>query len=80
MPDPFAVDVEHALDALVAAWEAAGYEEIGHVGGMGWYAYHRDARDVDAIEAGTPDELSAKIRQDWLARQVPDGIARKYLY
>jgi len=84
MGDPFAVDVDKALDALVAAWEPAGYEQIGHMERTGWYAYHRDASDLDAIEADTPGELDAKIRQDWQARQGsgpdPGDVSRKYLY
>jgi hypothetical protein len=67
--DPFSVNTEKALDALVAAWEAAGYEEIGYVEGTGWCAYHKDAGDLEAIEADTPDELAAKIRADWEKRQ-----------
>jgi hypothetical protein len=84
MADPFAVDTDKALDALVAAWEPAGYEEIGHIGGEGWYAYHKDAGELDAIEADTPDELDAKIRADWQRRQHsgadPGDVTRKYLY
>jgi len=53
MGDPFAWTWDKALDALVAAWEPAGYEQIGHMERTGWYAYHRDASDLDAIE-GTP--------------------------
>ena len=67
--DPFAVDTAKALSALTAAWEPAGYDQIGHVGGTGWYAYHKDAADIDAIEADSPGELGVKIRQDWQRRQ-----------
>jgi hypothetical protein len=67
--DPFAVDTDKALDALVATWESAGYDQIGYIGGTGWYAYHKDASDADGIEADTPGELDARIRQDWQRRQ-----------
>jgi hypothetical protein len=67
--DPFAVDTAKALSALTAAWEPAGYDQIGHVEGTRWYAYHKDAADTDAIEADGPDELDMKIRQDWQRRQ-----------
>lgn len=40
MPDPFAVDVDRALDALGAAWEPAGYDQI----------WHRDGRDGERGE------------------------------
>jgi hypothetical protein len=32
MGDPFAVDIDNALDALTAEWEAAGYDQIGYIG------------------------------------------------
>jgi hypothetical protein len=67
--DPFAVYTAKALRALTAAWESAGYDQIGHVEGTGWYTYHKDAADTDAIEADSPDELDVKIRQDWQRRQ-----------
>jgi hypothetical protein len=65
----FEVDADKALDTLAATWEAAGYDEIGHIGGEGWYAYHKDAADTDALEGDTPDELDARIREDWQRRQ-----------
>jgi hypothetical protein len=85
MSDPFAVDVDRALDALAAAWEPAGYEEIWHHEGVGWGAAHRDAGELDAITAETPDELDARIRADWQRRQGgqapdPESVARKYLW
>jgi hypothetical protein len=46
-----------------------GADQIGHVEGTGWYAYHKDAANTDAIEADSPGELDVKIRQDWQRRQ-----------
>ena len=67
--NPFAVDTAKALSALAAAWEPAGYEQIGHVEGTGRYACHKNAADTDAIEADSLDELDMKIRQDRQRRQ-----------
>jgi hypothetical protein len=63
MPYPFAVGVDRALDALVAAW-GSEYPEIRHLEGTGRCAYRKDAGDREAIQADTPDELDAKIRAD----------------
>lgn len=68
MSDPFAVDTAKALDALVLAW-GHEYPQIWYREGTGWAAYHRDAGDLEVIEADAPDELNAKIRADGLARQ-----------
>jgi hypothetical protein len=50
--DPFAVDVDKALDALTLAW-ADEYPEIWVHGGE-WGARHKDAPDGDDITAATP--------------------------
>jgi hypothetical protein len=67
------VDTARALSAPAAVWELAGYDQIGHVEGTGWYACHKDAADTDAIEADSPGELDVKIRQDWQRRQREAG-------
>jgi hypothetical protein len=84
MPDPFAVDVDRTLDALVSAWGLAGYDQIWHHEGTGWGAAHKDAGDLQVIEADTPDELDARIRADWQrrsgqgSRADPGDVSRKF--
>ena len=65
--DPFAVDVEHALDALALAW-GDDYDEIwlGHDGL--WGAHHKDAGEDDVLTGSTPDELNRAIRADCTRR------------
>jgi hypothetical protein len=65
--DPFAVDVDKALDVLTLAW-ADEYPELWFHDGAGWGAHHRDAPDGDDITGSTPDELNRAIRED-LARR-----------
>jgi hypothetical protein len=65
--DPFAVDVDRALDALTLAWDDE-YDEIWFHDGAGWGAHHKDAPDDEVITGSTPDELNAAIRRDWARR------------
>ena len=65
--DPFAVDVDRALDALTLAW-ADQYDEIGWADGRGWYARHKDAPQDEVLRGHTPDELNRAIREDWARR------------
>jgi len=69
--DPFAVDEDKALDALMLAWAVCGYE-VYIVAGQ-WQAWHRDADDTDVIDGATPDELNRAIRADWSRREASDG-------
>jgi hypothetical protein len=78
MPNPFAVNVGNALEVLRTAWDVE-YPDIGTIDG-GWYACHGD--DGDIISADTPDELNAKIRAHWEARQfiAAESMSREYLF
>jgi hypothetical protein len=59
--DPFAVDVEHALEVLRLAWGDA--YDIRFESGE-WTAVSRD--DERRVFSGhTPDELNLAIRADW---------------
>lgn len=66
--DPFRVDTEKALDALLLTW-GEHYPHIWYLEGTGWGAYRKDAADTEVIEADTPGELDARIRADWQRRQ-----------
>ena len=67
--DPFAVDEDRALDALVLAWGDA-YDEIWVYDGT-WGAHHKDAGEDDVLTGQTPDELNRAIRADFAARRTP---------
>ena len=66
--DPFAVDVERALDVLVEAW--TDYDQIwfGHDGK--WGAHRSGAGDDDVITAATPDELCRALFADSMRRRT----------
>jgi hypothetical protein len=64
--DPFAVDEDRALDALMLAWGDA-YEI--YISGSQWQAWHDDAPDQEMLTGTTPDELNRAIRADWTRRQ-----------
>jgi hypothetical protein len=65
--DPFAVDDQRALDALVFAW-GDEYGDFWCHGGT-WCAHLKGGQDEHVIAGETPDELNAKLRADWLERQ-----------
>ena len=76
--DPFAVDVERALDALALAW-GDDYDSIGIRHDGRWYAHLRHAHlgyaDEDDcgdachdLTGSTPDELNRAIRADCIRR------------
>src|ERR1039457_6338600 len=66
--DPFLVNVDRALDALTLAWQGE-YDELWYHEGSGWGAHHKDAPEDENILGSTPDELKARIREDWSRRQ-----------
>jgi hypothetical protein len=66
--DPFLVNVDRALDALTLAWQGE-YDELWYHEGSGWGAHHKDASEDENILGRTPDELNARIREDWSRRQ-----------
>jgi hypothetical protein len=70
--DPFAVDVDKALDALTLAW-ADEYDEIWFHDGAGWGAHYKDAGDDDVLTGDTPDALNRAIRADFQRRHPEVG-------
>jgi hypothetical protein len=66
--DPFAVDVDRALDALTLAW-GDDYDEIWVHDGK-WGAHHKDAGEDDVLTGYTPDELNRAIRADCTRRSA----------
>ena len=60
--DPFAVDEDRWLEALVREWGAAF---LISVNSGRWYGVRRDGSG-DAIIAGTPGELNAALHAAWL--------------
>jgi hypothetical protein len=70
--DPFAVDVDKALDVLTLAW-ADHYDEIWYHDGAGWGAHCKDAPDDDVITGDTPDALNLAIRADFQRRHPEAG-------
>ena len=58
--DPFAVDREHALDAIRLDW-GGSYVLGTDLNGM-WWGLRRDGRP--GVSAGSPDALLAAITED----------------
>jgi len=58
--DPFAVDREHALDAIRLDW-GSRYVLGADLNGM-WWGLRRDGRP--GVSAGSPDALLAAITED----------------
>lgn len=69
--DPFAVDPERALAALMFTWQDQ-CDEIWQSGDE-WHAHRRGGDDDDVITASTPDALNVKLREDWLRREAGRG-------
>jgi hypothetical protein len=67
--DPFTVDEDKALAALLLAW---GNSYDIYINGGQWQAWHKDAGDTDMIDGTTTDELNRHIRDDF-ARRVASG-------
>jgi hypothetical protein len=65
--NPFQVDDQRALDALVLTW-GDEYDEFWCHDGE-WHAHLKGGRDEHVIAGETPDELNVNLRADWLARQ-----------
>ena len=59
--DPFAADVDGALDALVLAW-GDDYDQIWLGLDGQWGAHRKDAGKDDVVTGASPDELNQAIR------------------
>jgi len=67
--DPFEVDADRAIDALMIAWSDFIDEAWQDAGGQGWGAHRAGAPADEILRGSTPDALNRAIRTDWARRQ-----------